>query len=69
MRLSKSSMAMIVESSKYMNEVEYAVAKGRNFSLSVNALPGPAGTGSSLWFGPGLAVVILRLNGKKMPCM
>jgi len=56
-RLSKNSMAMIVESSKYLNEVEDAVAKGRNFTLSVSALAGPTGTGSSLWFGPGLAVV------------
>lgn len=57
LRLSKSSMAMIVASSKYLNEVEDAVAKGRNFSLRVSALPGPNGAGSSLWFGPGLAVV------------
>jgi ABC-type glycerol-3-phosphate transport system substrate-binding protein len=56
-RLSKSSMAMIVESSRYLNEVERAVAKGRNFLLSVSVFPGPDGTGSSLWFGPGLAVV------------
>jgi ABC-type glycerol-3-phosphate transport system substrate-binding protein len=57
MRLSKSSMAMIVESSRYLDEVEHAVAKGRNFLLGVSAFPGPEGTGSSLWFGPGLAVV------------
>ncbi len=57
LRLSKSSMAMILESSKYLNNVEDAVAKGRNFSLSVSALPGPAGMGSTLWFGPGLAII------------
>ena len=56
-RLSKSSMAIIVESSKYLDEVEFAVAKGRNFLLSVSTLAGPTGTGSSLWLGPGLAVV------------
>jgi ABC-type glycerol-3-phosphate transport system substrate-binding protein len=55
--LSKSAMAMIVESSKYLTEVELAVAKGRNFVLGVSALPGPDGPGNSLWFGPGLAVV------------
>jgi ABC-type glycerol-3-phosphate transport system substrate-binding protein len=57
LRLSKSSMAMIIESSRYLREVEDAVIAGRNFLLSVSALPAPDSIGSSLWQGPGLAVV------------
>ena len=41
----------------YIKEIEQAVAQGRNLSLSLNAMVGPDGTGSSLWSGPGLAVV------------
>jgi ABC-type glycerol-3-phosphate transport system substrate-binding protein len=61
-RLSKSSMAVIVESSNSLKEIEDAVAKGRNFFLSVSALAGPTGTGSSLWLGPGLAIVSSDAN-------
>ena len=56
-RLSQSSIAMILETSTYLDEIEDEVAKGRNFYLRVSALPGPAGPGPSLWFGPGLAII------------
>ncbi|MDF1515529.1 MAG: extracellular solute-binding protein, partial [Anaerolineae bacterium] len=56
-RLSKSSMAMIVGSSNDLADIEQAIAQGRNFVLNLNPMVGLTGTGSSLWSGPGLAVV------------
>ena len=55
-QLGKSSMAVIVESSERLAEVERAVLKGRNFPLGVSPLPGLAGPGTTLWYGPGLMV-------------
>ncbi len=55
-RLSKSSMAMIVESSEYLAEVQRAILAGRNFPLGINPLPGPTGPGPTLWYGPALMV-------------
>ncbi|MGC9469333.1 MAG: ABC transporter substrate-binding protein [Anaerolineae bacterium] len=55
-RLSKSSMAMIVESSEHLSEVEKAILDGRNFPLTVSPLPGPEGPGATLWYGPGLMI-------------
>ncbi|MGC9520639.1 MAG: ABC transporter substrate-binding protein [Anaerolineae bacterium] len=55
-RLSKSSMAMIVESSEYLSQVQRAILAGRNFQLGVSPLPGSAGPGPTLWYGPGLMI-------------
>ncbi len=55
-RLGKSSMAMIVESSEQLTEVQHAIAAGRNFQLAIGAFPGPEGPGPTLWYGPGLMV-------------
>lgn len=55
-RFSKSSMAMLVESSERLAEIEHAILTGRNFSLGVGVLPGPSGPGPTLWYGPGLMV-------------
>lgn len=55
-RLSKSSMALIVESSEHIDEVQRAVFGGRNFSLGISELPGPEGPGPTLWYGPGLMI-------------
>lgn len=56
-RLSHSSLAMMLESSMRLVHVEQAVADGRNFRLDVSALPGPAGPGPTLWYGPGMVVI------------
>ena len=56
-RLSHSSLAMMVESSMRLMDVDQAVAEGRNFRLDVSPLPGPAGPGPTLWYGPGMVVV------------
>ncbi len=56
-RLSHSSLAMLVESSLRLDDIDQAVIAGRNFKLGVSALPGPAGPGPTLWYGPGMAVV------------
>ena len=56
-RLSHSSLSMMVESSMRLMEIEQAVAEGRNFRLDVSALPGPAGPGPTLWYGPGMVVI------------
>jgi len=56
-RLSHSSMAMLVESSLRLNEIDQTVIAGRNFKLGVSALPGPAGPGPTLWYGPGMVIV------------
>jgi len=56
-RLSHSSMAMLVESSLRLKEIEQAVSKGRNFKVGLTALPGPAGAGPTLWHGPGMVVI------------
>jgi len=56
-RLSHSSMAMLVESSLRLNDIDQAVIAGRNFKLGVSALPGPAGPGPTLWYGPGMVIV------------
>jgi len=56
-RLSHSSMAMLVESSLRIAEIDRAVITGRNFKLGVSAPPGPDGPGSTLWYGPGMVIV------------
>jgi multiple sugar transport system substrate-binding protein len=56
-RLSHSSMAMLVESSLRLVEIDRAVIAGRNFRLGVSALPGPIGPGPTLWYGPGMVIV------------
>ncbi len=56
-RLSHSSMAMLVESSLRLKEIERAVSNGRNFKLDVAALPGSAGPGPTLWYGPGMVLI------------
>ncbi len=56
-RLSHSSLAMLVESSLRLDTLDQAVIAGRNFKLGVSALPGPAGPGPTLWYGPGMAIV------------
>jgi multiple sugar transport system substrate-binding protein len=55
--LSHSSMAMVVESSLRLEEIDQAVIAGRNFKLGVSELPGPAGPGPTLWYGPGMVIV------------
>ncbi|MGC9349247.1 MAG: ABC transporter substrate-binding protein [Anaerolineae bacterium] len=55
-RLSRSSMAMILESSERLSEVQRAILAGRNFTLGLGVLPGPEGPGPTLWYGPGLMV-------------
>ena len=55
-RLSKSSMAMLIETSERLAEIERAILLGRNFPLGVSALPGQNGPGSTLWYGPGLMI-------------
>lgn len=55
-RLSKSSMAMIIESSEYLADIEYAILKGRNFPLGISPLPGLDSPGPTLWYGPGLMI-------------
>ncbi len=55
-RLSRSSMAMILESSQHLSEIERAVLAGRNFSLGISPMPGAEGPGPTLWYGPGLLV-------------
>jgi len=56
-RLSHSSMAMLIESSMHLKEIERAVINGRNFKLGLTALPGPSGPGPTLWHGPAVAIV------------
>lgn len=56
-RLSHSSLAMLVESSMRLDEIERAVVAGRNFKLGVGNLPGPDGPGATLWYGPGMVIV------------
>ena len=56
-RLSHSSLAMMLESSMRLMDVDQAVAEGRNFRLDVSPLPGPTGPGPTLWYGPGMVVV------------
>lgn len=56
-RLSHSSMAMLVESSLRLHEIDQAVIAGRNFKLGVSELPGPVGPGPTLWYGPGMVIV------------
>lgn len=56
-RFSHSSLAMLIESSMRRQEIEQAVTNGRNFKLGLSALPGPAGSGPTLWHGPGMAVI------------
>jgi ABC-type glycerol-3-phosphate transport system substrate-binding protein len=55
-RLSKSSMAMIIESSEHLADIQYAIQKGRNFQLGISPLPGPESPGPTLWYGPGLMI-------------
>ncbi len=55
-RLGRSSMAMIVESSESLLQIEQAILSGRNFDLAINPIPGPDGPGVTLWYGPGLMV-------------
>jgi ABC-type glycerol-3-phosphate transport system substrate-binding protein len=43
-RLSRSSMAMLVESSLRLADIDQAVIAGRNFKLGVSELPGPDGS-------------------------
>ena len=56
-QLSKSSMAVIVESSERITDVERAILAGRNFPLGISPLPGLEGPGKTLWYGPGLMVL------------
>jgi len=56
-QLSKSSMAVVVESSERLADVERAILAGRNFPLGISALPGLEGPGTTLWYGPGLMVL------------
>ncbi len=56
-RLGHSSLAMLIESSMRLKEIEQAVINGRNFKLGLTTLPGPDGPGPTLWHGPGLAIV------------
>ena len=56
-RLSNSSLAMTVESSLRLPEVQQAVTAGRNFALGIGALPGPAGPGPTFWYGPGMMLI------------
>jgi multiple sugar transport system substrate-binding protein len=56
-RLSRSSMAMLVESSLRLADIDQAVIAGRNFKLGVSELPGPDGPGPTLWYGPGMVIV------------
>ena len=55
-RLGKSSMAMIVESSENLQEIEQAILAGRNSDLAITPMPGPNGPGPTLWYGPGLMI-------------
>ncbi len=55
--LSNSSMAMLIESSLHLAEIEHSVEGARNFALEVGALPGPEGPGQTLWYGPALMAV------------
>ncbi len=56
-RFSHSSLAMLIESSMRLEEIEQAVINGRNFKLGLTALPGPSGPGPTLWHGPGMVVI------------
>jgi|GEM_PF-585854 len=56
-RFSHSSMAMLVESTLRRGEIARAVVSGRNFKVDAGQLPGPAGPGPSLWYGPGMVVI------------
>ena len=56
-RLSRSSMAMLVESSLRLADIDQAVIAGRNFKLGASELPGPDGPGRTLWYGPGMLIV------------
>ncbi len=56
-RLGDNSTAMIVESSLRRQDVEKAVSKGRNFTIGVSPLPAFRGSGSTLWYGPGLMLI------------
>ena len=53
-QLSNSEMAMLVESSLQLEEIERAISEDRNFVLDVTTLPSPAGESTTLWYGPGL---------------
>ncbi|MFP4396135.1 MAG: ABC transporter substrate-binding protein [Anaerolineales bacterium] len=53
-QLSNSAMAMMVESSLQLKEIERAIGEDRNFVLDVTPLPSPAGENATLWYGPGL---------------
>lgn len=53
-QLSNSGMAMLVESSLQLKEIERAISEDRNFVLDVTPLPSPAGESTTLWYGPGL---------------
>jgi ABC-type glycerol-3-phosphate transport system substrate-binding protein len=55
-RLSRSSMAIIIESSESLRDIELAILTGRNFQLSITPLAGPDGPGPTLWYGPGLLI-------------
>ena len=55
-RLSRSSMAMIIESSESLRDIEYAILTGRNFQLRVTPVAGSDGPGPTLWYGPGIMV-------------
>ncbi len=55
-RLSRSSIALIVESSESLFEIEQSILTGRNFQLTISPIPGPDGPGPTLWYGPGLMI-------------
>jgi len=56
-KLSHGVLALIIESSLHRPVIEQSVIEGRNFSLSLSAIPGPIGPGHSLWYGPGLMLI------------
>lgn len=60
-QLSNSGMAMLVESSLQLEDIERAISEDRNFVLDVTTLPvppgpevSPNGQSATLWYGPGL---------------
>jgi multiple sugar transport system substrate-binding protein len=52
--ISSGALAMIIESSLRLPQVEQAVVNGRNFSLNATLLPGVGLPKHTLWYGPGL---------------
>lgn len=55
--LANNAMAMIIDSSQHLSEIEQRLLAGRRFSLAVGPIPGADGPGPTLWYGPGLLLV------------